>query len=401
MGRYGGHRAAAGLTVRAARIGALRDAIEAYAEEALGPEQLQPLERVDAVASGSELGLALAEELTLLEPCGCGNPPPRLLVPGARFDDVRAMGEGRHARFAVSSGGALARAVAFGCDGRLDVEAGEPADATFRLERNVWKGAVEPRLVLGHARPCDPCPIEVLGEPEEYLAWALGELERALSTRVRASEGERVVLDRRGESALAVLLDATTTGASVLAVCADVPRRLTGLSSRIGGFVLTSHHGLRDVANALDSFEHVVVLDPPATAEEEGFLRHGRGFVHQAWGAAELRFAQQMHELEYGLRASLVALFRGLRQRGRVAGEELERLLRGEGPHGRPARLAGRLIRVLVELELVSLDRDLPALTVAGTARVELEHSPAFRVYKARYEDGRRFLSSENLRPSG
>jgi hypothetical protein len=108
-----------------------------------------------------------------------------------------------------------------------------------------------------------------------------------------------------------------------------------------------------------------------------------------------------MHELEYGLRASLTALYRALRHRGRAAGEELERLLRGDGPHGRPARLAGRLTRVLAELELVSLDRDLPALAVAGTTQTELELSPAYRVYAQRHEDGRRFLSSANLRPSG
>ena len=50
------------------------------------------------------------------------------------------------------------------------------------------------------------------------------------------------------------------------------------------------------------------------------------------------------------------------------------------GSQGRPARLAGRLIRVLAELELVSLDRDLPALAVAGATRTELERSQAFRV---------------------
>ena len=83
-----------------------------------------------------------------------------------------------------------------------------------------------------------------------------------------------------------------------------------------------------------------------------------------------------MHELEYGLRASLVAFYRALRQRGRAAGEELERLLRGDGPHGRSARLAGRLIRVLAELELVSLDRDLPALAIAGAAPTALDRSP-------------------------
>jgi hypothetical protein len=107
-----------------------------------------------------------------------------------------------------------------------------------------------------------------------------------------------------------------------------------------------------------------------------------------------------MHELEYGLRTSLAELYRALRQRQSATGEELERLLRGDRPHGRPARLAGRLMKVLAELELVSLDRDLPALTVAGTARTALDRSPAYRAYTARYEDGRRYLSSEKLQPN-
>ena len=120
-----------------------------------------------------------------------------------------------------------------------------------------------------------------------------------------------------------------------------------------------------------------------------------------AWGEPELRFAQQMHELEYGLRTPLTVLYRALRARERVAGEELEHLLRGDGPHGRPAQLAARLIRVLAELELVSLDRDLPALAIAGDKPTKLEHSPAYRVYAQRYEDGRRFLSSANHLPGG
>ena len=48
----------------------------------LTPDLLEPVERVDAVVSGTELGLDLAEELAALEPCGMGNPAPRLLVPG-------------------------------------------------------------------------------------------------------------------------------------------------------------------------------------------------------------------------------------------------------------------------------------------------------------------------------
>jgi single-stranded-DNA-specific exonuclease len=433
LDRYGGHRAAAGLTVRRERLDALRDAVQRHADSVLTEDLRQPVERIDAIVSGTELGLGFAEELRALEPCGMGNPHPKLLVPGARFDDPRPMGEGKHARFTVTSGGTRARAVSFGCDGRLGVEPRTPVDATFRLERNVWNGAVEPRLLLRHARPCAPPAIDVLGEHADFLPAVLAELELAefgpdapgvpghpdggpdalaaapsappgaLTTTPSAPPGAppNVTIDRRGESALTVLADALAGGGGVLAVCADVPRRLGGLRQRVGGFALTSYHALERQAAIRDGFEQIVALDPPASAAANALLHDRVRFTHLAWGEPELRFAEQMHELEYGLRASLVALYRDLRSRERVTGEELERLLRGDGPHGRPARLAARLVTVLAELELVSLDRDLPALTIAGTAPTSLERSPAYRAYARRYEDGRRFLSSANHRASG
>jgi single-stranded-DNA-specific exonuclease len=407
--RYGGHRAAAGLTIERAELEGFRAAFEHHAEAVLTPDLLEPVERADAVVSGSGLGLALAEELERLEPCGMGNPSPRLLVPGARFTDVRPMGEGRHARFSVVSGGARARAVAFGCDGRLATEPEQPCDATFRLERNTWNGAVEARLVLSHEQPCGPGPIEIIGEPADYLASVLAELELGLGVEPRADcpqippDGPqtRIAIDRRGESPLAVLTDAMTTGGRVLAVCADVPRRLDGLRARVGGFALAGYHALEAEPALAREYRHVVALDPPADGASKALLRVGEGFTHLTWGSPELRFAEQMHELEYGLRASLVAFYRALRDRERAAGEELEHLLRGDGRHGRSARLAARLVRVLAELELVSLDRDLPALAIAGRAPTALERSPSYRVYAQRYEDGRRFLSSANLPPSG
>ena len=72
----------------------------------LTTELLTPVERVDAVVSGSQLGLELADELERLEPTGIGNARSRLFVSGGRFTDVRPMGEGRHARFTVCAGSA-------------------------------------------------------------------------------------------------------------------------------------------------------------------------------------------------------------------------------------------------------------------------------------------------------
>jgi len=416
LDRFGGHRAAAGLSISSERVTAFREAFEAHAASVLTPELLAPEERIDAIASGVDLGLALAEELAQLEPCGMGNPAPRLLVPGARFTDVRPMGEGRHARFSVCSGGARARAVAFGCDGRLAGDPDQPRDATFRLERNAWNGAVEPRLVLRHERLCAPEPITVLGETDDYLAAVLGELAQELEATdadtadARANRGQsgeaappdarRTVLDRRGLSPLAVLGDAVATGGPVLAVTADVARRLPGLRDRAGGFSLVGYDALESAPELAAGIAHVVALDPPSSRRRAELLSTGTGYTALAWGEAELRFTVQMHELEYHLRTSLVALYRALRARGRAIGEELERLLRGDGPHDLPARVAGRLVRVLSELELVSLDRTLPALAIAGAAPTTLERSPSYRVYATRYEDGRQYLSSAKLPPS-
>ncbi len=390
---YGGHRAAAGLTVARDRLDDLRARFEAHAADTLTPELLCGVERVDAVVSGSELGLDLIEELESLEPTGMGNPGPRLLVPGARLADVQAMGEGRHARFGLISGGARTPAVAFGCDGSLRGLMGRPLDASVRLERNCWNGVVAPRLVLRQTWACDPAATEILGESGSYLEAVIEELEAPLESPGTESRATREVLDRRGQSPLAVLTDALAAG-DVLALCTEVTRRAEGLGERVGGFSLASYHALeRDPALAA-GFLHVVALDPPSCAEHDRLIRSGAGFTHLAWGAAELRFAQQMHEFEYGLRSSLVALYRALRLCRQALGGELERLLRGETAPGRPPRLAARLIRVLSELDLVSFDRDTPALAFTGGAPTALERSPAYLRYAQRHEDGRRFLGS-------
>jgi single-stranded-DNA-specific exonuclease len=151
--RYGGHRAAAGVELSSAELPAFAAALAAHAEGALATADFVPVERVDAVVSGPELGMGLAEELQRLAPHGRGNPPVALLVEDATFADARGMGDGRHARFTVLSDGARARAVAFGRGLDLGVRPGEPARATFALEVNEWNGVTEPRLVLRHAAP--------------------------------------------------------------------------------------------------------------------------------------------------------------------------------------------------------------------------------------------------------
>ena len=341
-----------------------------------------PHERADAVVAGDELGLALAEELELLAPFGISNPGVSLLLPAARFSDPRTMGEGKHARFSVAAGGVRAGAVAFGvskvdCDG--------PLDATFSLELNEFNGGVEPRLVLRHARPCAPPPITIVGEPEDYLGAVIAELARPLAAGAEESRG--FIRDRRGGGIAGTIGALVASGEPVLVVAADAHLRARHLQPILGGFELCSHEALERNPSLAGAHTHVVLLDPPA-----GPVRKHGTITHLAWGPAELRFAEQIHERQYDLRASLTATYRALRDAGGAAGEELEAMLRGDQQAPRPAGLAGRLVRVLAELHLVSLDPDSRTLTVPVAERTALERSQAFRAYQQRLEDGRRWL---------
>jgi single-stranded-DNA-specific exonuclease len=161
LGRYGGHSAAAGVELERDAVEAFAIALDEHARGALREEDLIERERVDAIVGGEQLGIELAEELAGLAPFGKGNPTVSLLMRDAALRDVRPMGEGKHARFTIDSGGVHARAVAFGNDGKLGVQEGEPVDATVVLEVNEWRGVSEPRLRLRHVQPARPRPPEV------------------------------------------------------------------------------------------------------------------------------------------------------------------------------------------------------------------------------------------------
>jgi single-stranded-DNA-specific exonuclease len=254
--------------------------------------------------------------------------------------------------------------------------------------------------VLKDARPCAPPPIAVVGEPEPeaepgmYLSAVLAELDRPLEDLLTPPERITApVRDRRGGGIAGTIAALVASGAPVLVVTADARVRARQLQPILGGFELCSHLALERDPGLARPEHHVVLLDPPA-----GPLRTYGQMTHLAWGHPELRFSEQIHEREYGLRASLTATYRVLRDAGGAGGEELEGLLRGDPRAPLPATLAGRVLRVLAELHLVSLDPESRTLAVPAAERTALERSAAYRAYNQRYEDGRRYLSGVTAR---
>ena len=399
--RHGGHRAAAGLTIAADSIDAFRAAFVAHAERVLTPADLVPVERVDAVVAGDELGLELAEELELLAPYGQDNPAVSLLVPSARLLDARTMGEGKHMRFTVEAGGVRARAVAFGTSRLPDGADGGGFDATFALELNEWNGAVEPRLRLRRLLEAAPAPIVLVGEPEDAVDAALLEATRPTPPALLLTEAPRPVAsgdvcpdarDRRGGGIAGIVSSLVASGESVLVVCADARARRAGFSDRLGGFAICSWNALEHSPEIVASYSHVVALDPPAEARHEGVLRTLRSdqLAHLAWGRAELACSEHVHRRDLDLRAPLREIYVALRD---AAGDPPEA---GRGAlealaSSSPVR-CGRGLRVLAELGLIELD-GRRAHVVAAPQPTERDRSEAFRVYARRLEEGLRWMN--------
>jgi single-stranded-DNA-specific exonuclease len=150
LGRYGGHRAAAGLSIDPARLELFAEAFAAHTNAALSEEDLWPVTVVDAAVSAGDLTLDLAQELDRLAPFGLGNPDVTLLVPACRAVDPTRVGDGKHLRFRVRQHDQDAgSAIAFGQGSQIDrLRADMSFDVACRLKENRWNGSVAPQLVV-------------------------------------------------------------------------------------------------------------------------------------------------------------------------------------------------------------------------------------------------------------
>jgi single-stranded-DNA-specific exonuclease len=146
--RWGGHAAAAGLSIRPERVEEFAEAFAAVADARIGEDELRPRTTVDAFVHGGELTLDLCAELARLAPFGLGNPNVTLLLAGCEVVEPMAVGEGKHLRFRVRADGRdSGSAIAFRLGPQLDrLRRVGRYDIAFKLEANQWNGTVAPQL---------------------------------------------------------------------------------------------------------------------------------------------------------------------------------------------------------------------------------------------------------------
>ncbi|MBN1459641.1 MAG: single-stranded-DNA-specific exonuclease RecJ [Armatimonadetes bacterium] len=155
--QYGGHRFAAGFSVRADRVDDLRKRLTEVADAQLTADDLVRQLEIDAEVPLEELTLDTVSELHRLQPFGMGNPSPRLASRGVRLEDVAQIGDGSHLSLRLrSERGAQAPAVWFRAgELRQDLEPGRIVDVCYRPRVDEWNGVARVQLHVEDIRVCD------------------------------------------------------------------------------------------------------------------------------------------------------------------------------------------------------------------------------------------------------
>ncbi|MBK6488667.1 MAG: single-stranded-DNA-specific exonuclease RecJ [Gemmatimonadetes bacterium] len=152
--RYGGHRAAAGITIAADQMAPFAARFNAEARQQLTPDDLVPRVRVDAELPLAEANADLEALLRHFEPFGVGNPAPVLAARGVRLAGApRVVGQGGLKLQLAREGGAL-EAIGWGMSDLAPALAPSATlDVAFRLERDTYRGVSRLVARLADVRP--------------------------------------------------------------------------------------------------------------------------------------------------------------------------------------------------------------------------------------------------------
>lgn len=136
--RYGGHKAAAGLTLRKDNIEGFREAFLRHVNGTLSDDDLVPEIVLDAQVSLGEIDLRMVSEIGSLAPFGVANREPLLCCTDAHIIGTEVV-KSRHLRFKLRHNDCARNGIGFGLAGLHPMEGGGYSIA-FSPYLDEWKG---------------------------------------------------------------------------------------------------------------------------------------------------------------------------------------------------------------------------------------------------------------------
>ncbi|HVZ57061.1 MAG TPA: single-stranded-DNA-specific exonuclease RecJ [Chitinophagaceae bacterium] len=154
---YGGHFAAAGMSLALDQIEPFREKFEQVVSSSIRPEQLVPEIPVDAEITLQDIREPFYNILRQMEPFGPENPRPVFLARRVQDTGMSRILKERHVRFVVRQDQTTLNGIGFGLAPKFDLlREGNPLDLVFRIEENEWNGRKSLQLHVIDLRASDP-----------------------------------------------------------------------------------------------------------------------------------------------------------------------------------------------------------------------------------------------------
>ncbi|WP_336765260.1 single-stranded-DNA-specific exonuclease RecJ [Paenibacillus sp. USHLN196] len=150
MDHYGGHPAAAGMTLHRDQLEELEAGLNEFAATVLTEEDFVPQRLADDECRISDVPLKVIQEIDRLQPFGMSNPSPRFVLRSVTVKETRTMGrEKRHLKLVLEQDGQQLETVAFGKGALAEfLLPGTVIDVMGELSVNEWNGMRKPQLML-------------------------------------------------------------------------------------------------------------------------------------------------------------------------------------------------------------------------------------------------------------
>lgn len=154
--KFGGHRQAAGVTLKADRLEEFRARFRAHAAGLLTAEDFEASLEIDAEIDFRELTDPAVEEVLRLAPFGCGNPSPVFTARDVEVAYPPEIKKDKHVAVRLRSQGRTIRAMAWNFVERAgELTAGSRCDVAFTLDEDAYsaeRGYASWKMILRDVR---------------------------------------------------------------------------------------------------------------------------------------------------------------------------------------------------------------------------------------------------------
>ncbi|MBN8862159.1 MAG: single-stranded-DNA-specific exonuclease RecJ [Sphingobacteriales bacterium] len=139
---YGGHFAAAGMTLEIQQVDAFRQKFEEIVSATIDPQLLIPEIVIDAEIDFSDINWTFYRILTQMEPFGPENMRPVFITRRVTDSGFSKIVKEQHLRFSVRQGETVFNGIGFGmADKYALLQNGQPVDIVYKLDENEWNGS--------------------------------------------------------------------------------------------------------------------------------------------------------------------------------------------------------------------------------------------------------------------